>query len=852
MAAGAGRSVCGWVHVGDAPALDGTGRAGCPHLWRPDVRIRSLDSKRPLIHLSTQRTDPSNRTADNKAYPGHFVDVRAAAYAFSDRGHTLESACEAFGVERPKRAYRGEHGVLTAEYIDYNRDDVGATYRLYQKLAAEHARHPVDLPLTQCLSPAAIGKAYLRAMGIKPILGKCPDFPVERIGQATTAYYGGRAECRVRLAEVPVSYLDVSSMYPLVFSLGKLWRWVICRRLRVVRCRREATALLRSADFEQLLDPAIWPSIAGVFCRIRPSGQLLPVRAPYSATGWQIGLNYLMDAPRDLWYTLADLIANHRLGGPPPEVLEAFRIIPDGVQKGLRSTQVRGTINVDPRNEDFFVHLVEERRRVARDASLDVAERTASGGFLKTLANAASYGIWAEMRDEPRTARGSAIPVAGLDVFSCHVQRAERIGEFCFPPLAATVTGLARLMLAVIQAEVEALGGTYLACDTDSLIVVSSEIGHEMELPTGETIHALSWPQVSEIQRRLNRLNPFDRDLVPELLKLEDDNFARGADGSIDRGRRIALHGVAISAKRFALYEHGHDGETVLRKRSEHGLGALLSPLSEGGRAWIDEVWLRIVARARGRKEPPIPDWYALPALSHVSASSAAVLQTFRGMNTNQPYAMQVKPANFLLLAHDDPLVAVPPSVDRDRLTLIAPFSNRPSEWLNLPFCNRFSGDDVRVTTRDGGSPDAVRIKTYGDVIAEYGTHPEAKSADADGNPCTRSTIGLLRRLRVKAARVRHIGKEAAQLEAVDAGAVRDFESPVPEYLDERGEWEAALPVLRAFRDAHGWRVMSEASGLSERALRDALNRGRFPHRTAREALLRTCRGPRVAGWEPH
>ncbi len=243
--------------------------------------------QRPLIHLSTQRTDPSNRTADNKAYPGHFVDVRAAAYAFSDREHTLESACAAFGVERPKRAYRREYGVLTAEYFDYNRDDVGATYRLYQKLAAEHARHPVDLPLTQCLSPAAIGKAYLRKTGSSPG-SVSARLPLERFGEASTAYYHGRAECRVLLAEVPVSYLDVSSMYPLVFSLGKLWRWVICRRLRVVPCRLEATALLRSADFEQLLYPAIWPSIAVVFCRIRPSVQLLPVRAPYSATGCHI------------------------------------------------------------------------------------------------------------------------------------------------------------------------------------------------------------------------------------------------------------------------------------------------------------------------------------------------------------------------------------------------------------------------------------------------------------------------------------------------------------------------------------------------------------------------------------
>jgi len=118
-----------------------------PHLYRPEIRIRSLDSRRPLIQFSApRRIDPENLGVDGKPYPGHFVDCRALAYAFSDKGHSLESACRAFGVERPKQAYRGEHGVLTAEYIDYNREDVRATHELYLKLAAEYARHPWACP----------------------------------------------------------------------------------------------------------------------------------------------------------------------------------------------------------------------------------------------------------------------------------------------------------------------------------------------------------------------------------------------------------------------------------------------------------------------------------------------------------------------------------------------------------------------------------------------------------------------------------------------------------------------------------------------------------------------------------
>ena len=56
-------------------------------------------------------------------------------------------------------------------------------------------------------------------------------------------------------------------------------------------------------------------------------------------------------------------------------------------------------------------------------------------------------------------------------------------------------------------------------------------------------------------------------------------------------------------------------------------------------------------------------------------------------------------------------------------------------------------------------------------------------------------------------------------------------------YRDERAEWAQALPALQRLRDEKGWRYLAEASGLSERALRFALNGGTVPHREARERL---------------
>ena len=65
------------------------------------------------------------------------------------------------GKQKVKR-----HGIITPKYIDYNRRDVLATCELTEKLLAEYALHPIPLQATKAYSPASIGKAYLRAMGI--------------------------------------------------------------------------------------------------------------------------------------------------------------------------------------------------------------------------------------------------------------------------------------------------------------------------------------------------------------------------------------------------------------------------------------------------------------------------------------------------------------------------------------------------------------------------------------------------------------------------------------------------------------------------------------------------------------
>lgn len=154
--------------------------------FRPRIGIKQIDSKRALKGFTSRyNPDKSDLIPENsrtgkpeKGYKfrGHLLDLRTLAFSLTDRSHSLESACKSFGVEHGKQQAT-RHGKVTTKYIEYNRRDVQATSELASKLLSEYSKHPINLQPTKAYSPASIGKAYLRAMGIRPILERQPDFP---------------------------------------------------------------------------------------------------------------------------------------------------------------------------------------------------------------------------------------------------------------------------------------------------------------------------------------------------------------------------------------------------------------------------------------------------------------------------------------------------------------------------------------------------------------------------------------------------------------------------------------------------------------------------------------------------
>jgi hypothetical protein len=821
--------------------------------WRPRLAIKVLDSKRAIKKFRGLERGKGNHS-------GHLLDLRTLVFALTGGSHSLQSACTAFGLAG--KASAPEFGVITEEAIDYCRQDVTATTALLQAVLAELARHPVELQPTLAYSPASVAKAYLTAMGVVPRLVAQPTFPAQLLGSAMSAFYGGRAEIHIRHVPLPVRLVDFTSMYPSVDVLLGLWPLVTAERIATVEVTDEINQLLASITLAGCFDPARWRDWV-VIADIVPDGDVLPVRADYrddddvSSTGtdrpgqhtdpgtqnWSIGVNPL-HAEQALPYALPDLIAAKLLTGRAPTVRRAVRFVPVGRQPGLVPVRLRGDLEVNPSGEDFFQRVVEARQQ-ARSRVPDhphercLCQDCGLARFLKTLANSGSYGIYAEMiRHELALGAREPVTVHGPTPtpFRASVSAPEEQGKFCFPPIAAVITAAARLMLAMLERAITDAGGTWMFCDTDSMAIVATEHGGVIacpgeghQLPDGTpAVRALSYAQVDDIRNQFRSLNPYNPDLVDDLLKIDTTGTC-----------------YTISAKRYVITKE-RNGEQVIVKRSQHGLGRYLDPLSpkevrrdeHGNPLWIDEAWQWILD-AHHNPDTPLPSWAGLPALSRVTVSSPALLRPFSRWNRDRVWRERMKPSNFLLVATVIPF-GHPPGTDPARFRLIAPYTSNPDEWPELQWHNMYDpgGPSYRITTEwtiEAESNSAI-VQSYADVLRGYRLHPEHKFYGPDGQPCGRLTRGVLQRRPVHlTGHPALIGKEANRLDDVQGGLVGSLGEVLTEYTQPTADTihRLVLPVLDRFTGRH----LARLAGADRRTI-DRIRKGQRPHAGLTAQLL--------------
>jgi hypothetical protein len=531
--------------------------------FRPRVIITPKDSKAAFIRfagISKRSKKTKQRLIPYTA--GRFLDLRTFGWALRNQPYSLQSACEDFGL--PGKLDHKPTGGVSAEEIEYCRQDVRATVALLNEMRTEFDRHPIELQPERAYSPASIAKAYLKAMGLEPPQQKFA-VPEWILGAAMQGYYGGRAECRIRHTVVPIVHTDFKSEYPTVNILMGLWPFFIAKDLRIEDATDDVRNLLAEITPETLFNRDFWKRLT-FFALVQPAGDVLPVRTAYNGQASNIGINPLT-SEEPIWYAGPDLVA--LLTGRPPAILRAFRLVPEGQQAGLKPVNLRGMIEIDPRCDDFFKLVIESRSRVESDRRLPEAERKALSYFLKVLANAGSYGLFVEVNPERvgtdektgKPGRAKLRVFSGEQVFEQTSPVVEKPGPWYCPFFAALITAGGRLLLALLERTVTDAGGSYLLCDTDSMAIVASKtggfvpcVGGSYRLPDGrEAIRALSWADVQRIVTQVDRLNPYDRNAVLDpILKVEKVNF--GPDG-----KQRELYGYAIAAKRYALFTRDTD-----------------------------------------------------------------------------------------------------------------------------------------------------------------------------------------------------------------------------------------------------------------------------------------------------
>ena len=822
-----------------------------PDKLRPRLRIKPKDSRSAFINLAgavfrlkedenakstlggnnrqeiVAGFDPDNRLV----HRGRFLDLAVLGWALRNRHADLNGFLRMLGLKEKK-----EHeptGLVTREELEYGQVDVQRTLELLNAMKHEYDGFPFDLPPEEAMSAASITKAFLDVMGMLPPARKF-NLPDEIHGKCMQAYFGGRSEIRIRHQEMPIVVCDATSEYPSVAVLLDLWKLLIASEVNVEDCTEEARNLIEFTSAESLLDPENWKKLA-FFAQVKPKDDILPVRSTYSpeSGNTNIGLNPLTcDEP--MWFAGPDLAASKLQTGRAPEIITAFKVVPQGVQGGLNSTSI-GARKFNPASDDFFRAVIEERKNLPKTHPHYL--------LLKIIANAL-YGVFAELnKNEFGKNRAKTLEVfSGESAFTQKSCVVERPGRWQFPPAAALITAGGRLLLTILERMVEEKRGAYLLTDTDSMLFVASEDGGPVPCPGGlhrmgdgtPAVMAMTWKEVDEICETLNRLNPYNRNVVRRILKVEDCNYAQ-------KGEQQQLYGLAVSAKRYVVYARCGSNIQII-KPSEHGLGTVYVPdrrdrykPSHLGNEdvsypqWIVEAWeyllndhfRNIVDPENALVTKPL-SFGNLPAVMRIRVTTANVMKALRRRDRGS-----AKPYNFAL----SPILAkhVP------GCTLIAPFSKHPETWLTRDYTEIHSMKTVKLH----GQYKRKKLipQTLSTVIWRHFLRREDKSLGPDGKPCGPYTRGLLQRRPIQAMLpFIFIGKEVER-KAQEGEDVSMLESSGPiryqpgQTTSTRGA-DARL-ILRAKR--FGIRRLMRTSGVSQHAIERFLKGARVHPSTRAE-----------------
>ncbi len=347
-------------------------------------------------------------------------------------------------------------------------------------------------------------------------------------------------------------------------------------------------------------------------------------------------------------------------------------------------------------------------------------------------------------------------------------------------------------------------GGAFLACDTDGMLLVSSERGGLIpcnggpyKMPDGsDAIKALPWAETREIVDRFKTLNPYNKKIIPgSILNIEDINYD-------STGKQRQIYGYGISAKRYSVHILDRSRAKII-KASEHGLGLYYRP--KAGRdaecdapVWIKEGWQWILDPALGLPSHE-PDWFQVPVMRRIAITTPSVMAKLRRLNRDL-----ARPYNFAL----SPVIV---NLSDSPVTLLGAFEKDGARWGEMPYINIHDGE--MHTLQRPTLP--ILPQTFDMVFAQYIRHPEYKSLAPDGNPCKADTRGLLKRYPVTASEFHLIGKETER----GWEQAEDISTLLPSLVRYQQNKGAAKQALRERLQQISLDTLEKETGLSRHTI---------------------------------
>lgn len=713
----------------------------------PRLVIKHIDSTKAFIRFGSS-LDENKREL---GFRGNFLDLHTLVHALTGENHSLASACRALGSDVPKM-HTEHHGRITAEYIEYNLQDVDATYALYLRAQEEFSLYELDIPVTKAYSSASIGKALFKKMGISAFLQKNNNNNHDKkaavnnevLGYATTTYFGGRSEVKIRKTPTQCTVLDFLSMYPTLCILMNLWDFITCDHIEVQECTDEVRRFVDEVQLDDLRRKETLAQMNAIV-QIEPCGDILPVRCRFgdkhkdkNNNTYNIGDCHVTSGNPEIrpWYALPDVVNSKLRTGKTPKIIRAIRFVPVGKQEEMQPVTLFDK-TVDPYKDNLFKVIIEQRKQLQKQYKEECSEDSSRKTLLdkkqkalKIIANATSYGIFMEINTQDKKADVQAY---GLHSIQCHVSKVEEFGKQANSIVATLITSGARLILGITETILAKHGAVHVFCDTDSMAVP---------------------PQyVKEVQEFFGALNPYDFDAL--LFKVEEYEDEHGQKHSLEN---VWCYG--ISAKRYALYKQDKaTGKIEILKASSHGLGHLLNPFSrkdgdDNNHDWHKEIWLDVLKLHYGQTTAAsLNEKYSRSyALAKLAISTPQIMKRFDRLNKGKPYGRQIKPFNFCI-------VGIGNDVDGQTGKPVKPLAPYRKNAQQCPY-------DSFIDYESGKEMKGLQYwKPFVDVFWDYVKHLEAKF---DGN------VGVLSRKHITVGSVVHIGKESNNLEQAEVLGVQD------------------------------------------------------------------------------